>query len=96
MPMVILNIITGFKRVGGTCKLTTKYCAKYGNNDECIDCENDYSLVLGRCRHNFLLGCRVETEDHSCKECFAPYSSNGNHCDIAHCQSFNDFGCVGC
>lgn len=21
---------------------------------------------------------------------------NGNHCDIAHCKSYNDFGCVGC
>ena len=57
MVYEILNI--GFRRIDGVCKVGFKYCQKYDESDKCIDCRNDYSLVLGHCRHNFLLGCRT-------------------------------------
>lgn len=94
--MVQVIFISGFRRVDGGCKTGFKNCQKYDENGKCADCKNDYSLVLGHCRHNFLLGCRLEEADHTCKDCFAPFKKNGNHCDIPHCKSYNDFGCVGC
>ena len=73
-----------------------KNCEAYSEEGECQKCRSDHSLVLGACRHNLLLGCRTEQEDHSCKECFAPFKLNANHCDIPNCKQFNDFGCTAC
>lgn len=42
----------------GTCKQGIKNCYKYDEKGKCLDCRDDHSLVLGRCRHNLLLGCR--------------------------------------
>lgn len=96
VPMVNNGVMVGFRRVDGKCAIGSHNCAKYDDNGKCADCKNDYSLVLGHCRHNFLLGCRLEEADHTCKDCFSPFTMNGNHCYIPKCKTYNDYGCVGC
>ena len=51
---------------------------------------------MNECKHNLLLGCKVENSDRSCKECWKPFYLNDKHCDIKNCMSLNDYGCVSC
>ena len=90
------NCANGFRKVGDICKVGKKYCSKYDNEDRCSKCNNDYSLILGECRHNSLLGCKVEQPDHTCSECFKPFVLENYHCVIPNCKSLNDYGCYSC
>lgn len=53
-------------------------------------------MIYGKCRHNLLLGCKVELNDHRCKECFAPFELSEYNCGIRNCKRYNDYGCYAC
>ena len=94
---MVLNIFTsGFYRVAGKCKEGVQNCQDYKKDGTCRQCNVNYSLIFGSCKHNILLGCKAVKEDHTCKECYEPFESVGNHCDIEDCQTLNDYGCVAC
>ena len=73
-----------------------KYCSEYDTEGKCKKCDNEYSLIFGECRHNILLGCKVEQADHTCLECFKPFQLDNYQCVIPACKSYNDYGCYAC
>lgn len=59
-------------------------------------CNEEYSLMFGECRHNLLLGCKVELSDHRCAECYSPFELDSYSCGIRNCKRYNDYGCYSC
>lgn len=53
-------------------------------------------MILQRCRHNNLLGCKYETSQHTCTECYSPFQISNGFCDIDNCKILNDYGCTSC
>ena len=80
--MVIKVIIKGFKNVDGKCEVGIRNCLKYNKDGTCSECKPNYSLLMNECKHNILLGCKIEKQDHTCKECWKPFRKNGDHCDV--------------
>ena len=78
------------------CKVGTLNCDSYDDAGKCKKCSNEYSLIFGECKHNSLLGCKVEDENHSCRQCYKPFVLENNHCYIPNCKALNDYGCVSC
>lgn len=56
----------GFYKNGNKCTVGIAHCGKYNSDGTCNECEADYSMILSRCRHNNLLGCKYETAQHTC------------------------------
>ena len=88
---------SGFYLKGTSCVKTVKNCVKFSDAQRqvCTDCAQGYSLHENYCVMNSVLGCKNEV-DHVCKECFKPFTLNNGNCEIQHCKSYNDFGCVAC
>ena len=91
-----INCANGFVRKGGRCEKGVRECVEYGKDGKCVACAHEFSLVFDECRHDFLLGCREELDDHRCKECFAPYELDNFQCVIPNCKRYNDYGCYSC
>ena len=51
---------------------------------------------MNECKHNLLLGCEKETQNHSCRKCYEPFELKNGVCDIQNCKTLNDWGCVHC
>ena len=87
----------GFVLSGGRCVKGIKDCVSYldASHEVCVDCTKNHSLVNNACLLNTILGCKKEV-DHTCKECYEPFSLKDGHCEINECKSYNDFGCTAC
>ena len=91
-----LNCANGYIKKGGKCEVGIKECAEYTKDGSCALCNEEYSLMFGECRHNLLLGCKVELSDHRCSECYAPFELDSYSCGIRNCKRYNDYGCYSC
>ena len=90
------NCANGFRRVDGQCKTGVKYCEEYHQDGTCKKCNIEYSLIFSECKHNSLLGCKIEQSDHTCSECHKPFTLENRQCFIKDCKTYNDFGCISC
>lgn len=90
------NCANGYVKSQGTCKVGVKYCEEYNTDSTCKKCTIEYSLIFNECKHNLLLGCKVEQSDHTCSECYKPFVLQNYQCVIKECKSYNDYGCVSC
>lgn len=91
-----INCANGYRRVNGACQVGVKFCEEYNSDNTCKRCNIEYSLILDQCKHNFLLGCKIEQSDHTCSECHKPFQLENYQCIIKNCKSYNDFGCYAC
>jgi hypothetical protein len=90
------NCANGFIQSSGSCLPGVKNCEEYNSDNTCKQCLTEYSLIFNECKHNYLLGCKVEQADHTCSECHKPYLLDSYRCTIKQCKSYNDFGCISC